>query len=56
MLIQKGQSIHLESPLDVQAIDDSEFIKTLFPTAYKSMYKEPEKIDEGPEGTENVDG
>lgn len=38
------------------AIDDSEFIKTLFPTAYKSMYKEPEKIDEGPEGTENVDG
>lgn len=39
-----------------QAIDDSEFIKTLFPTAYKSMYKgsdEPnveevpnEKVDE----------
>ena len=33
-----------------QAIDDSEFIKTLFPTAYKSMYKEPQsKIEEDPE-------
>ena len=32
------------------AIDDSEFIKTLFPTAYKSMYKEPQsKIEEEPE-------
>ena len=38
---------------DAEAIDDSEFIKTLFPTAYKAMYKEPEKSDEGPE---NVDG
>ena len=40
----------------LQAIDDSEFIKTLFPTAYKSMYKEPERIDEGDEGNEGPQG
>ena len=30
----------------VQAIDDSEFIKTLFPTAYKSMYREEDGKEE----------
>ena len=41
---------------ETQAIDDSEFIKTLFPTAFKSIYGQEEKENEENGGNERTEG